>query len=77
MYTTRMKCTRRLTATVAGRLLEAGFESMLVWVLADNPARLFYEVLGGRQLYEERITFGEVTLVKVAYGWRDIQPLAG
>jgi GNAT superfamily N-acetyltransferase len=67
---------RRLTATVAGRLLEEGFESMLVWVLADNPSRPFYEALGGEQLYEEQTIIEGVTLVKVAYGWQDIQPLA-
>lgn len=32
---------RRLVAAVVERLMELGLNSMLVWVLAENPSRLF------------------------------------
>src|ERR671939_726224 len=38
---------RRLVSAVAERLIELEYRSMLVWVLAANPARGFYEALGG------------------------------
>ncbi len=56
------------------RLIEMGLDSMLIWVYTDNPARRFYESLGGqlvgRQSYEE----GGVMLEQVSYGF---QPLTG
>ena len=66
---------RQLTQAVARRLLNAGTSSMLVWVLAGNPGRAFYEALGGQYLSEKKITIGEKELVEVAYGWKDIRAL--
>jgi len=60
-----------LAQTVAERLARAGLHSMLVWVLADNPARHFYEALGGQQVRGQQITIGGVTLDEIAYGWTD------
>jgi hypothetical protein len=45
--------------------------SMLVWVLAENYARGFYERLGGALVGEQEITLGGVALREVAYGWPD------
>ena len=68
---------RRLTAEVAGRLVGADIGSMLMWVLADNTsARRFYEALGGQYVREQDITIGGVSLVEVAYGWKEITKLA-
>ncbi len=50
---------------------------MLVWVLADNPMRRFYEALGGRLLREKKVEIGGVALDEVAYGWRDTAALRG
>ena len=67
----------RLTSEVAKRLVEAGTPSMLVWVLAANTsARRFYEYLGGEYLREKDIDIGGATLREVAYGWKDVRPLA-
>lgn len=68
---------RRLTVAIAERLMQAGMPSMLIWVLAKNPSRAFYETLGGQQVHEKQITIDGATLLEVAYGWRDIGPLAG
>jgi hypothetical protein len=48
---------------------------MLVWVLADNPSRSFYEALGGELIGEQNVTIGGVDLREVAYGWPDISCL--
>ena len=66
---------QQLTSVVAKKLSEEGFDSMLVWVLAENPARRFYQALGGKQLREQNITIGGAILVEVAYGWTDLKEL--
>lgn len=66
---------KQLLSWVAKRFLQHGIQSMLVWVLADNPSRRFYEVLGGQLVSEQEITIGGVDLLEVAYGWPDISSL--
>lgn len=52
---------RRLIAQSARWLLDRGFSSILVWVLADNPSRQFYEALGNQSAQEKMITMGVKT----------------
>ena len=66
---------RRLVSEVARRLLEAGFDSMLVWVLADNPSRRFYEALGASFVCDNVVEIGGARLIEQAWGWPDIQRL--
>lgn len=66
-----------LIRAVAKWLLETGYDSMLVWVLKDNPARGFYEHLGGQYITEKGIEIGGVTLPEIAYGWPDLRTLLG
>ena len=66
---------RRLIAVAAGHLREQGYRSLLLWVLADNPARGFYERLGGRLAGEKTNDFDGESVVEVAYGWIDIADL--
>jgi len=63
---------RRLVASLAERLYQAGMSSMLLWVLAANPACRFYEALGGLPLKTHQITIGGAMLDEIAYGWLDI-----
>jgi GNAT superfamily N-acetyltransferase len=63
---------RQLTEAVVNGLLRHGLLSMLVWVLAANPCRAFYEALGGQQVAAQEITIGTARLTEVAYGWHDI-----
>jgi GNAT superfamily N-acetyltransferase len=67
---------RHLMAAMAGELLCFGMNSAVVWVLRDNPSRWFYERLGGSRLAEQAIGFAGATLIEVAYGWRNLAPLA-
>ena len=66
---------RQLTVNVAQALAARGLNSMLAWVLADNPACGFYEALGGNQITSKDITIGDATLREIAYGWPQIQTL--
>uniref|UniRef100_A0AAE9Q0S8 GNAT family N-acetyltransferase n=1 Tax=Paenibacillus polymyxa TaxID=1406 RepID=A0AAE9Q0S8_PAEPO len=44
--------------------------SIIVWVLADNPACTFYERLGAKLIVEQHIiNMGGKNLNMVAYGW--------
>jgi GNAT superfamily N-acetyltransferase len=60
---------RYLVRAVVEKLGQAGIHSMLVWVLADNPACRFYAALGGQAVYEKEVEEGSATLIEVAYGW--------
>jgi GNAT superfamily N-acetyltransferase len=66
---------RQLMRHVAMRLIATGHASMLLWVLAENPACRFYAVLGGQPVREKTVEMGGVSLREVAYGWTDIRPL--
>jgi GNAT superfamily N-acetyltransferase len=67
---------RQLLGAVAEGLAAKGRHSLLAWVLAENPSRLFYEAVGGKLLGSQEIEIGGVTLEEVAYGWDDTRKLA-
>ena len=66
---------RELVQVVAERLSQMEIYSMLVWVLADNPAYCFYEKLGGKKVNQKEIKRGEIKLIEIAYGWTNISNL--
>ena len=61
--------------SIADKLSQAGFHAALVWVLAENPSRCFYESLGGTLLRSSQIRIGGTPLEEIAYGWPDIRTL--
>jgi GNAT superfamily N-acetyltransferase len=63
---------RELVAAMARQFIEAGCRSLLAWVLEKNPARLFYEQMGGALLAETQTSQGAV---EVAYGWSSLDSL--
>jgi ribosomal protein S18 acetylase RimI-like enzyme len=64
---------RELVRAVVTGLREMGLEDMLIWVLRDNqPARGFYERLGGVYVRTQPTTIGPATLEEVSYGWRHL-----
>jgi GNAT superfamily N-acetyltransferase len=71
---------KALVAALAGWLRGRGHRSMCVWVLEENPARGFYESLGGRRVGRKEITLGgashSAAYWEIAYGWDDIDRLA-
>jgi ribosomal protein S18 acetylase RimI-like enzyme len=67
---------RRLAETLAQRLAQEGYKSMILWVLKENAsARGFYEALGGKLVREGRFEIDGVSVTEVAYGWPDILSL--
>ncbi|MEO5930642.1 MAG: GNAT family N-acetyltransferase [Candidatus Kapaibacterium sp.] len=63
---------RALMAACARRLRENGFGSMLVWVLAENRSRYFYERCGGLPVTSKHISIGGAILEEIGYGWKDL-----
>lgn len=67
---------KKLTQLIAQNLKEQGFTSMLVWVLEQNPAKKFYESLGGQPIDESMIEIGGEDFKEIAYYWDIIEALA-
>lgn len=63
---------RRLLIALFQRLVAAGRRSAVLWVLRDNPARFFYERLGGRQIRRKPLAVGGTAIEAIAYGWPDL-----
>jgi ribosomal protein S18 acetylase RimI-like enzyme len=53
-------------------LFDAGIDAAFLWVLADNPARFFYEAMGGRRIGERDERLWGAVLHQAAYGWRQL-----
>ena len=61
---------KRLFRAVRRDLADHGFESMLVWALADNDRALdFYGRLGGRVVRRAEERFGDAVRGRVAFGF--------
>jgi ribosomal protein S18 acetylase RimI-like enzyme len=60
---------RRLFLAAAERMAKAGYKGLFLWVLANNPARGFYERLGGMQVSEAHRSFAGKPLHEIGYGW--------
>lgn len=59
----------------AERLSRDGLRTLVVWVLAENPACEFYRRLGGAMVGEQMIEIGGKLLREIAFGWPDIRVL--
>ncbi len=60
---------RRLVQTVARRMAQDGHKTLLIWVNAHNPARHFYEALGGVHTRTGQREIKGVTYDDAGYGW--------
>lgn len=66
---------RALVGRFARWLHENAHDSMLVWVLEANPARGFYERLGGEYWRSLPFEIAGVPLIEVGYGWASLARL--
>ena len=68
---------QQLFTVCAQQLWHKGCTSMMLWVLAQNPARAFYEHLGGRLIGTRQVDLGagDVVATEVAYGWVNIEKI--
>jgi len=66
---------RGLLRALFGALTREGHDSALIWVLEKNPARFFYEAMGGRPIGgRDTVMWGE-SVREAAYGWESIHAL--
>jgi ribosomal protein S18 acetylase RimI-like enzyme len=63
---------RPLLMALFQRLLRKDIASAVIWVLAENPARFFYEHLGGKLAARQHMEVGKTKIGSVAYGWSDL-----
>ncbi len=63
---------RGLIAAARAWLSARGHRGMIIWVLADNPARAFYQRLGGVPAGQRAIRVGGALVEETAYVWRDV-----
>lgn len=66
---------KALLLAAAEQFSGRGHKAMLLWVLSTNPARGFYEKLGGQQLKSKTLELGGETLSEIAYGWTNLPGL--
>ena len=59
----------RLLAVCFGTLRDQDKTAAIVWVLAANPARFFYEAKGGHKVAERIESFAGAELAELAFGW--------
>lgn len=50
-------------------LREHGYEAFMLWVLSANPARGFYEKMGGKLIDKRMLAIGGASVEEIAYGW--------
>ena len=63
---------KQLVMQVARALYSAGYRSMIIWVLKENPACRFYARLGGQPIAEKVVEIGGKPMTDVAFAWRDL-----
>src|SRR5713101_7512321 len=63
---------RRLLDALFRQLRADGCDIAVLWMLADNPSRFFYEGLGGERIGQRVDTMAGVDVEELAFGWRDL-----
>jgi hypothetical protein len=66
---------RRLMRAMAAHLRAIGCGSALVWVLAENQARYFYQHIGGRQAMTDTVLVAGHPVPQTAFVWDPIETL--
>lgn len=67
---------KQLMLAAVKDLKSRSFDSMIVWVLADNPSRHFYEQLGGEHVQTRNTTIGGKQFQEYGYGWKNLDSFA-
>ncbi|MDH3232833.1 MAG: GNAT family N-acetyltransferase, partial [Alphaproteobacteria bacterium] len=63
---------RGILSNMFSTFRNAGLNSAIIWVLAANPARFFYEAIGGERISEREERLWGTNLPEIGYGWRDL-----
>src|SRR5262245_3943742 len=64
---------RRLLDAMFRQLHADGFDTAVLWMLAQHPNRFFYEGMGGRLVGSQRDRFAGTSVSEIAYAWRDLE----
>jgi L-amino acid N-acyltransferase YncA len=51
---------------------KGGTNGMIIWALADNPSRFFYEAMGGQIVAERQHPMWGKTFREIGYGWSNL-----
>jgi len=68
---------KQLMLAAVKELKSKNLDSMIVWVLADNPSKRFYEQLGGEHVQTRYTTIGGKQFREYGYGWKDLDSFTG
>lgn len=63
---------RALLTGLMRDLLARGHRDAFLWVVSENPARFFYQAMGGQLTSRQQEPFAGVTLDEEAYVWPDL-----
>lgn len=63
---------RRLLDALFRQLKADRCDTAVLWMLAENPTRFFYEGLGGERVGERTDSLSGVDVEEVAYAWRSL-----
>ncbi len=64
---------RHLLHACFRRLVDGGMPSAVIWTLAFNPSRFFYEAMGGERVAEREEALWGTLLPQTAYAWTDLR----
>jgi ribosomal protein S18 acetylase RimI-like enzyme len=63
---------RRLLLSMFAHLVAQGHGAAVIWVLRENPARFFYQRLGGKEVRRKLLPFNGAQVPACGYGWADL-----
>ena len=63
---------RRLLDALFRQLRADGCDTAVLWMLASNPSRFFYEGLGGERVGDRVDSMAGVDVEEMAFAWRDL-----
>lgn len=66
---------RALICALMQGLRERGCHQAMLWVLAANPSRFFYEAMGGRKSLERSERLWGMDVAQIGYCWTDLAAL--
>ena len=64
---------RLLMGTLFRTLFDRGMEDAMLWVLAANPSRFFYQHMGGQVIARRDEHLAGARFPALAYGWSDLE----
>ena len=64
---------KNLLSELFSELTRNNINSAVIWVLANNPSRFFYEAVGGKLISVKDVELWDVMLKEYSYGWNNLK----